>query len=152
MCDIINRSKGGRHRVRVPCRARVVGHFLQYLTPLGSREGAVVRALASHRCLWSGFDSRTWRHIWVEFVAGSRPCSEGFSAGSPVFLSQQKLTLQIPIEPETGDEETLCGCATAKSNLLFYHWFYLFYLRMLLKMAKAKGTGTGRKANELRGR
>ena len=28
-----------------------------------------------------GFDSQTWRHMWVEFVASSRPCSEGFSPG-----------------------------------------------------------------------
>ena len=38
-----------------------------------------------------GFDSRTRRHMWVEFV-GSRPCSEGFSPGSPVFLPPQKST------------------------------------------------------------
>ena len=38
-----------------------------------------------------GFDSRTRRHMWVEFV-GSRPCSEGFSPGSPVFLPPQKPT------------------------------------------------------------
>ena len=37
-----------------------------------------------------GFDSRTWRHMWVEFVVGSRPCSEGFSPGSPVFVPSQK--------------------------------------------------------------
>ena len=39
------------------------------------------------------FDSQTWRHMWVEFVVGSRPCSEGFSPGSPVFLPPQKSTL-----------------------------------------------------------
>ena len=39
-----------------------------------------------------GFDSRTRRHMWVEFVVGSRPCSEGFSPGSPVFLPPQKPT------------------------------------------------------------
>ena len=33
-----------------------------------------------------GFDSRTRRHMWVEFVVSSRPCSEGFSPGTPVFL------------------------------------------------------------------
>ena len=32
--------------------------------------------------------------MWVEFVVGSRPCSEGFSLGSPVFLPPQKQTLQ----------------------------------------------------------
>ena len=64
----------------------------------GSRDGAVVRALASH-CCGPGFDSRTWRHMWVEFVVGSRPWSEGFSPGSPVFLPPQKPTFQIPIRP-----------------------------------------------------
>ena len=39
-----------------------------------------------------GFDSWTRRHMWVEFVIGSRPCSEGFSPGSPVFLPPQKPT------------------------------------------------------------
>ena len=43
--------------------------------------------------MWPGFDSRTRRHMWVEFVVGSRPCSEGFSPGSPVFLPPQKPTL-----------------------------------------------------------
>ena len=38
------------------------------------------------------FDSRTRRHMWVEFVVGSRPSSEGFSLGSPVFLPPQKST------------------------------------------------------------
>ena len=39
-----------------------------------------------------GFDSQTRRHMWIEFVVGSRSCSEGFSSGSPVFLPQQKPT------------------------------------------------------------
>ena len=44
--------------------------------------------------LWPGFDSRTRRHMCFEFVVGSRPCSEGFSPGPPVFLPPQKSTLQ----------------------------------------------------------
>ena len=47
--------------------------------------------------LWPECDSRTRRHMWVEFVVGSRPCSEGFSPGSPVFLPPQKPTLQTRI-------------------------------------------------------
>ena len=47
--------------------------------------------------LWPGFDSRTRRHMWVEFVVGSCPYSEGFSPGTTVFLPPQKPTLQIPI-------------------------------------------------------
>ena len=49
-----------------------------------------------------GFDSRTQRHKWVELVVGSRPCYEGFSLGSLVFLPPQKSTfLKIfPIRSE----------------------------------------------------
>ena len=43
--------------------------------------------------LWPGFDSRTRRHMWVEFVVGSCPSSEGFSPGSLVFLPPQKSAL-----------------------------------------------------------
>ena len=42
--------------------------------------------------MWPGFKSWTPCHMWVEFVVGSRPCSEGFSPGSPVFLPPQKST------------------------------------------------------------
>ena len=31
--------------------------------------------------MWLGFDSQTRRHMWVEFVGGSRPCSERFFSG-----------------------------------------------------------------------
>ena len=40
-----------------------------------------------------GFDSWTRRHMWIEFVVGSRPFSERFSPGSPVFLPPQKPTI-----------------------------------------------------------
>ena len=62
-------------------------------------------------------DSRTRRHMWVEFVVGSRPCSEGFSQGSPVFLPPQKLTF-LNSNP-TVDEEPLCGNATANSIIIY---------------------------------
>ncbi len=61
-----------------------------FYTP-GSRDGAVVRALASHQCGPGSIPARY--HMWVEFVVGSRPCSEGFSPGSSVFLPPQKPTL-----------------------------------------------------------
>ena len=31
--------------------------------------------------MWPGLDSWTRRHMWVEFVVGSRPCSERFFSG-----------------------------------------------------------------------
>ena len=36
--------------------------------------------------MWPGFDSRTRRQMWVEFVVGSRPCSGRFSPGTPQYL------------------------------------------------------------------
>ena len=76
---------------------KFIEYFSDYLSVLlrtllrfvGSRDGAVVRALPP---MWPGFDSRTRRHMWVEFVVGSRLRSEGFSPGSPVFLPPQKPT------------------------------------------------------------
>ena len=57
---------------------------------MGSRVGAVVRALASHQCVPGSIPGPGV--MWVEFVVGSRPSSEGFSPGSPVFLPSQKST------------------------------------------------------------
>ena len=31
--------------------------------------------------MWPGFDSPTQRHMWIEFVVGSHPCSERFFSG-----------------------------------------------------------------------
>ena len=39
--------------------------------------------------MWPGVDSWTRLHMWVEVLVGSRPCSEGISPGSPVFLPQK---------------------------------------------------------------
>ena len=36
--------------------------------------------------MWPGFDSRTRRHMWVQFVVGSLLAPRGFSPGTPVFL------------------------------------------------------------------
>ena len=61
------------------------GYVLAFsVTIVGSRDGAVVRALASQQCGSGSIPTRY--HMWVEFVVGSRPCYEGFSPGSPVFL------------------------------------------------------------------
>ena len=56
----------------------------------------MVRALASLQCD-PGSITGPGVHMWAEFVVGSRPCSEGFSPDSSVFLPPQKPTFQIPI-------------------------------------------------------
>ena len=46
---------------------------------LGSRDGAVVRALACHQCVPGSIPGPGV--MWVEFVVGSLPCSERFFSG-----------------------------------------------------------------------
>ena len=43
--------------------------------------------------MWPVFDSRTRRHMWVEFVVSSRPCSESFFSGTPVFPPSSKTNI-----------------------------------------------------------
>ena len=40
-----------------------------------------------------GFDSRTPRHMWVEFVVGSLPCSERFFSGYSGFPLSSKTNI-----------------------------------------------------------
>ena len=53
--------------------------------------------------MWPGFDSRTRRHMWVEFVVGSHPCSERFFSGYSGFPLSSKTNIskfQFDPEPE----------------------------------------------------
>ena len=70
----------------------------------GSRDGAVVRALASHQSFPGSI--RGLGVMWVEFVVGSRACSKGFSPGTLVFQPLQKPTFQISIRPGNGGEKS----------------------------------------------
>ena len=58
---------------------------------MGSRAGAVVRALASHRCGQGLILSSV--HIWAKFVVGSFSALRGFPPGTLVFPSPQKPAL-----------------------------------------------------------
>ena len=55
---------------------------------MGSRAGAMVRALASHRCGPGSIQSSD--HMWAKFVFGSLSAPRSFSPGTPVFPSPQK--------------------------------------------------------------
>ena len=85
----------------------------------GARNGAVVRALASHQC---GLDSNPG----VNTICGLSlllvlcPAPRGFSPGTPVFPSPQKPTLPNSILTRNQvDEEPFCGCATSKSLFIY---------------------------------
>ena len=52
--------------------------------------------------LWPRFDSRTRRYMWVEFVVGSRPCSERFFSGYSGFpLSSKTNTSKFQFDLES---------------------------------------------------
>ena len=61
----------------------------------GSRVGAVVRALASHQCVPRSHDSRTRRHMWVEFVVGYLLCFERFFSGYSGFPLSSKFQFDL---------------------------------------------------------
>ena len=62
-------------------------------TDLESRDGVVVKALASYQCGPGSIESQTWRHVWVEFVVGSRPFSERFFSGYSGFPLSSKTNI-----------------------------------------------------------
>ena len=90
----------------------------------GARDGAVLRALASHQCgpgSNPGVDAICGSSLLLVLSLAPR----GFSLGTPVFPSPQKPT--FPNSNSTRnqvDEEPLCGCATCKS--LFIYFVFLF--------------------------
>ena len=77
--------------------------------------------------MWPGFKSRRRRHMWVEFVVGSLPCSEWFFSGYSGFPSPRKpiFSNSNSTRNQVG-EEPLCGCTTSKS--LFILCINLFIL------------------------
>ena len=70
-----------------------------YRNSYRSRAGAVVRALASHRCGPGSILSSA--HMWAKFVVGSFSAPRVFSPGTPVFPSLQKTsTSKFQFDPE----------------------------------------------------
>jgi len=87
----------------------------------GSRDGTVVRALASHRCgsgSIPGLDAKCRLSLLLVLFSAPR----GFSPGTQVFPSPPKPTfpnsnsIQISV-----DEYPLCGGATANSHYYYYY-------------------------------
>ena len=71
--------------------------------------------------VWPQLKFRRRRHMWVEFVVGSLPCSERFFSGYSGFPSPPKPT--FPNSNSTRnqvDEKPLCGCTTSKSSFIIY--------------------------------
>ena len=80
---------------------------------------------------------RIRRHIWVEFVVGSRPCTVGFSPGSPVFLLPQNINIskfQFDREFEGQD----CQSHTTVMCYPRYTKSIYFYFILVLSMSNLK--------------
>jgi len=65
--------------------------------------------------------------MWVEIVVGSRPCSEGFSPGSPVFLPPQKPTFPNSIWNQWSKNHSV----EVPLQIPIYLFIYLFYFIFL---------------------
>ena len=89
------------------------------------RNGAVVRAFASHQCgPGSNPSIDTICGLSLLLVLSLAP--RGFSPGTPVFPSPQKPTFPNSNSIRNRnrvDEEPLCGCATSKLLLIFLSLF-----------------------------
>ena len=86
--------------------------------------------------MWLEFDSRTRRHMWVEFVVGSRPCSERFFSGYTGFPLSSKTNIskfQFDLESE-GHKFISLGLlrATLVKQRLFIYLFILFNISVSL--------------------
>ena len=76
-----------------------------------------------------GFDSRTRRHMWVEFVFGSLPCSERFFSGYSGFPLSSKTNIskfQFDLELSSTLSWT-SGSGDCASTPCVWHWIYIFF-------------------------
>ena len=71
--------------------------------------------------MWSRFKSRRRRHLWVQFVVGSRPCTERFFSGWSGFPLSSNPTLSNPRGSGAYCWERNRWCLT----LLFCDWILI---------------------------
>ena len=121
------------HRFLFPFSSKFLD--LNFAPYWGARNGAVVRALASHQC---GPGSNpivdTICGLSLLFVLSFGP--RGFSPGTPVFPSPQKPTFSNSNSTRNQvHEEPLCGCATSKSLFIFHYLFSIIYLFIIYMFA-----------------
>ena len=90
--------------------------------------------------MWPAFDSRSQRHMWVEFVVGSRPCSESFFSWCPGFPPSTKTNIsKFQFDLETAERR-----ATPWIPLKFLFIFiFIFFQRRHLMCSKSEYQSTG---------
>ena len=88
--------------------------------------GAVVRALSSHQ-FGPGFKSQCQRHMWVEFVVGSLPCSERFFSG---YSSKTNIS-KFQFDQQSGRRSTTEWMCYLQIVIYFIHSFVRSFVRLL---------------------
>ena len=90
-------------RDNVKMRVSLWNAKYQYLGEQGWRSGESAHLPP----MWPGFKSRRPRHMWVEFVVGSPPCSERFFSGYSGFpLSSKTNIFKFQFDQESGRRRT----------------------------------------------
>ena len=77
------------------------------------------------------FDSRTQRHMWVEFVVGSLLCSERFFSGYSGFLLSSKTNIskfQFGVDVSHFSHEPLARAIAQALPVLDAKFTFTFYL------------------------
>ena len=92
------------------------------------------------RAMWSRFDSWTQRQMWVVFVVGSHPYSEGFSPGSPVFLPPQKPSLLHSNSIENLRATGLSVSRLLCTTLIKQSRFFFYYLCNFIEFTQGSST------------
>ena len=76
--------------------------------------------------IWPGFQSRRRRHIWVEFVVGSLPCSERFFSGYSGFpLSSKTNISKFQFDQESGRRRTTMWMCYLQIVIYLFIYFVL---------------------------
>ena len=101
-----------------------------HLSIWGATDGAVVRVVASHQYgPGSNLGVNAICGLSLLLVLSLAP--RGFSPGTLVFLSLQKLTFPNSNSTKNQvDEEPLCECAISKSLLLLFYLLLLLLLKL----------------------
>ena len=100
-------------------RVLLVGYFGEQ----GWRNGESARLPP----MWPGFKSSRRRHMWVEFVVGSLPCSEKFFSGYSGFpLSSKTNIFKFQFDQESGRRRTTMWMCYLQIVLLVVYLFNRF--------------------------
>ena len=105
-----------------------IWHNVDVRSLLEQRDGAVVRALASHQC-GAGSNPGVDAICGLSLLLVLSFAPRGFSPCTPVFPSPQKPS--FPNSNSTRnqvDEEPLCGCATSKSLFTLFIYFFILFV------------------------